>query len=248
MADTFSEATKIIVDLLGIDAKNVTSNSRFQEDLEADSLDLVELLMAFEDKFGAEISDEDAQKITTVGEAVRYIDRHNGQIPEKLTSRVNMLPKQKTTIGVQDIWKSVPESKNVIDIQDERKFLQKNPTSETVFISYGRSSWDAYVVPLIKKLHNNGVSVWVDQYLIEGGQNWQDEINRALETCDRMILCVTKKSLESQYVKMEYRYFFNHKKLLIPLLCEQTDLHPELEGIQYTLYKDFDKLLMRLRL
>jgi acyl carrier protein len=48
--------------------------ARFREELEADSLDLVELIMAFEDKFGAEISDEDAQTITTVGEAVRYID------------------------------------------------------------------------------------------------------------------------------------------------------------------------------
>jgi acyl carrier protein len=50
--------------------------ARFREDLEADSLDLVELIMAFEDKFGAEISDEAAQKITTVGEAVNYIDSH----------------------------------------------------------------------------------------------------------------------------------------------------------------------------
>ena len=48
----------------------------FRDDLEADSLDLVELIMAFEDKFGAEISDEDAQSITTVGGAVKYIDDH----------------------------------------------------------------------------------------------------------------------------------------------------------------------------
>ena len=48
----------------------------FRDDLEADSLDLVELIMAFEDKFGAEISDEDAQSITTVGGAVKYIEDH----------------------------------------------------------------------------------------------------------------------------------------------------------------------------
>jgi len=64
---------EIIVDLLGVDEDKITPASRFREDLEADSLDLVELIMAFEDKFGAEISDEDAQKITTVGEAVTYI-------------------------------------------------------------------------------------------------------------------------------------------------------------------------------
>ena len=76
MADTFSEIQKIIVDLLGVDLSKVTMEARFREDLEADSLDLVELIMAFEDKFGAEISDEAAQKITTVGEAVNYIDAH----------------------------------------------------------------------------------------------------------------------------------------------------------------------------
>ena len=61
MADTFSEIKKIIVDLLGADESKVTMEARFREDLEADSLDLVELIMAFEDKFGAEISDEAAQ-------------------------------------------------------------------------------------------------------------------------------------------------------------------------------------------
>lgn len=74
MSDTFSEVKAVIVDLLGVDEGKVTMDARFREDLEADSLDLVELIMAFEDKFGAEISDEDAQSIKTVGEAVKYID------------------------------------------------------------------------------------------------------------------------------------------------------------------------------
>ncbi len=74
MADTFETVKEIIVDLLGVDPAKVTPEARFREDLEADSLDLVELIMAFEDKFGGEISDEDAQSITTVGEAVNYIE------------------------------------------------------------------------------------------------------------------------------------------------------------------------------
>ena len=74
--DTYTEIKAIIVDLLGADESKITMEARFREELEADSLDLVELIMAFEDKFGAEISDEDAQKILTVGEAVRYIDSH----------------------------------------------------------------------------------------------------------------------------------------------------------------------------
>jgi acyl carrier protein len=78
MSDTFEEVKAIIVDLLSVDEDKVTLEARFREDLEADSLDLVELIMAFEDKFGSEISDEDAQKITTVGEAVKYIEEHMG--------------------------------------------------------------------------------------------------------------------------------------------------------------------------
>ena len=74
MSDTYNELKVIIKDLLGADEDKITMEARFREDLEADSLDLVELIMAFEDKFGAEISDEDAQKITTVGEAVKYIE------------------------------------------------------------------------------------------------------------------------------------------------------------------------------
>ena len=74
MSDTLDEVRGIIVDLLGIDGAKVIAEARFREDLEADSLDLVELIMAFEEKFGGEISDEDAQKITTVGEAVAYVE------------------------------------------------------------------------------------------------------------------------------------------------------------------------------
>lgn len=76
MADTYTEIKDIIVELLGVDGDKVTREAKFREDLEADSLDLVELIMAFEEQFGGEISDEDAQKITTVGEAVDYIDAH----------------------------------------------------------------------------------------------------------------------------------------------------------------------------
>lgn len=71
---TYEKIQGIISELLGVDKSKVTMEARFREDLEADSLDLVELIMAFEEEFGAEISDEDAQTITTVGEAVKYID------------------------------------------------------------------------------------------------------------------------------------------------------------------------------
>jgi acyl carrier protein len=71
---TLERIRGIIVELLGVDAAKVVPEARFREDLEADSLDLVELIMAFEEEFGGEISDEDAQKITTVGQAVEYVE------------------------------------------------------------------------------------------------------------------------------------------------------------------------------
>lgn len=74
MAATEEKVRDIVVELLGVDPERVTSSARFREDLEADLLDLVELIMKFEEEFGGEISDEDAQKITSVGEAVTYID------------------------------------------------------------------------------------------------------------------------------------------------------------------------------
>ena len=78
MVDVQADVKEIIVELLGVDEAKVTLEARFREDLEADSLDIVELIMAFEDKFGREISDEDAQKITTVGEVVTYISEAKG--------------------------------------------------------------------------------------------------------------------------------------------------------------------------
>ena len=71
--EVFVKIKEIIAELLDVEDEKITLDSRFREDLEADSLDLVELIMEFEERFGGEISDEDAQKITTVGEAVNYV-------------------------------------------------------------------------------------------------------------------------------------------------------------------------------
>ena len=68
---------EIIVEQLGVDAEEVTENASFTDDLGADSLDIVELVMAFEEEFGIEIPDEDAEKIQRVSEAVSYINEHS---------------------------------------------------------------------------------------------------------------------------------------------------------------------------
>lgn len=71
--DAFEKVKEIIVEQLGVEPDKITMDARFKEDLEADSLDLVELIMAFEDEFGGEISDDEAQQIKTVGQAVNYL-------------------------------------------------------------------------------------------------------------------------------------------------------------------------------
>jgi len=69
----FDKFRGIIAEQLGVDAEKVTPEASFTEDLQADSLDLVELIMAFEEEYGMEISDDDAQKLRTVGEAWNYV-------------------------------------------------------------------------------------------------------------------------------------------------------------------------------
>jgi acyl carrier protein len=76
MADIEAKVKDIIINELGVEAEKVTPEASFVEDLGADSLDTVELVMAFEEEFGIEIPDEDAEKMQTVGDAVSYIQQH----------------------------------------------------------------------------------------------------------------------------------------------------------------------------
>ncbi|GAX90400.1 acyl carrier protein [Effusibacillus lacus] len=73
---TFDRVKKIIVDRLDVEESAVTLEASFKDDLGADSLDVVELVMELEDEFDMEISDEDAEKISTVGDVVKYIESH----------------------------------------------------------------------------------------------------------------------------------------------------------------------------
>ena len=78
MSDVAERVKKIVVEHLGVDAEKVTPEASFIDDLGADSLDTVELVMAFEEEFGVEIPDDAAEKITTVHDAIDYIDQNKG--------------------------------------------------------------------------------------------------------------------------------------------------------------------------
>ncbi len=75
----FERVRAIIVEQLDVDPEEVTLEASFKDDLDADSLDLVELIMAFEEAFGGEISDEEAQKLETVGDVVRFLETQTAQ-------------------------------------------------------------------------------------------------------------------------------------------------------------------------
>jgi len=78
MSETSDRVKKIVVEHLGVEPEKVNEHASFIDDLGADSLDIVELVMAFEEEFGVEIPDDAAEKIGTVGDAITYIDEHQG--------------------------------------------------------------------------------------------------------------------------------------------------------------------------
>ena len=79
MSEVQDQVKKIVVDHLGIDESKITPEAKFIDDLGADSLDTVELVMAFEEEFGSEISDSEAEKILTVGDAIKFVESKASQ-------------------------------------------------------------------------------------------------------------------------------------------------------------------------
>ena len=79
MSDIADRVKKIVVEHLGVEADKVTENASFIDDLGADSLDTVELVMAFEEEFGVEVPDEEAEKLQTVGDVVKYIEANSSK-------------------------------------------------------------------------------------------------------------------------------------------------------------------------
>ncbi len=106
-------------------------------------------------------------------------------------------------------------------------------TDQTIFLSYSRSDWETFVSNFANQLMGHGYDVWVDQQFLLGGSNWMDSVGEALNKCRLLLLVVSPEALSSKYVKMEYRYFINHGKIVLPILHRFAPLPFELSATQH---------------
>lgn len=106
--------------------------------------------------------------------------------------------------------------------------IEQGALLDHVFIAYAREEWESLVAPLMLNLQDAGLKIWVDQYLVQGSDDWRLAVEQALSECWLMVLMVTPKSLESPYVKMQYRIFVKRGKPLIPILHYDAKLPPDL--------------------
>jgi pSer/pThr/pTyr-binding forkhead associated (FHA) protein len=97
-----------------------------------------------------------------------------------------------------------------------------------VFIAYAREEWESVVAPIMLGLEDAGLRVWVDQYLIQGSEDWRVAVEQALAECWLMVVVLSPTALTSNYLKLQYRFFYQLKKPIIPLICESASLPNEL--------------------
>jgi len=119
--------------------------------------------------------------------------------------------------------------------------LEPGMLEDHVLIGYAREQWEYIVAPLTISLQDVGVKVWVDQYLIPGGDDWVEAIEQALFECWLLIVVVTPESVDSPHMEMEYRYFFNREKPVIPLVSkDMRELPRELRNLKTVEYEPDD--------
>ena len=110
-----------------------------------------------------------------------------------------------------------------------------------IFLAYAREDWEGMVAPLMVTLQDAGISVCVEQYLMQGGDDWRAAVEQALSECWLMVLVLSPEALESRFVKWQYRYFINREKPLVPLGYRAVGkLPPEFSGLEVMRYDDND--------
>lgn len=120
--------------------------------------------------------------------------------------------------------------------------LQPGALLDHVFITYARPDWQTIVAPMMALMQDAGIKVWVDQYLIQGGDDWMLAVEQALSECWLLLVVVSPESLDSRYSRLAYRYFFNREKPIVPLLYAGVDELPlELSKYQIIKYNSADR-------
>jgi pSer/pThr/pTyr-binding forkhead associated (FHA) protein len=125
--------------------------------------------------------------------------------------------------------------------------------SDSVFIAYARADWDRAVASMVTSLQQAGVQSWVDQYLVQHGDDWRTALEQALSECWAIVVVVSTPSLASNYVKMAYRYFAAQQKPLISFVIEpETTLPPDLTHARAILFdrenpqRSYHKLILEI--
>jgi pSer/pThr/pTyr-binding forkhead associated (FHA) protein len=149
--------------------------------------------------------------------------------------------------------------RDVLNIAGKRKTSQlgtgllEGALVNHILIAYSREDWEDIVAPLTVVMQDAGIAVWVDQYLTQGGDDWTAAIEQALQECWLLVLVLAPGALESRYVKLEYRYFINREKPLIPFLYKPVEKLPqELNGLEVVRYdpenskRSFQRLILEI--
>ena len=120
--------------------------------------------------------------------------------------------------------------------------LQSGALLDHVFITYARPEWQSIIVPMMALMQDAGLKVWVDQYLIQGGDDWMIAVEQALSECKVLVVVVSPEALESRYTRLAYRYFFNREKPIVPVLYAPVDDMPlELKKQPLVSYSSADR-------
>lgn len=136
--------------------------------------------------------------------------RMGGESPQRTTDN---LKKAKTETQEQQVKFAQPRKTSRLGTG-----LRSGALLNHIIIAYARSDWEPMVAPLTLALQDAGMKVWVDQYLAQGGDDWQTAIEQALQECELMLLIVSPAALDSSYVRLAYRYFINREKPVLPVL------------------------------
>jgi pSer/pThr/pTyr-binding forkhead associated (FHA) protein len=141
------------------------------------------------------------------------------------------------------------DTKEMLDLQFQRRRktsrlgtgVPRGALVDHIFIAYAREDWEDLVAPLTVALQDAGMQIWVDQYLAQGGDDWQTAIEQALHECWLMVLILSPEALDSRYARLAYRYFVNREKPVILLAYKAVENLPtELKGIEALAYDSAD--------